>query len=141
MIEKTETIASLPALGAKASRARTITETDLVLFAGISGDHNPVHLNAHFAAQTFYGQRVVHGLLTASLISAVLGNDLPGPGSIYLGQTLKFLAPVYIGDTITASAEVIDVREEKRIIILRTDCVNQRGQLVLTGDATILLKA
>ena len=139
MIEETEQtgLALLPLLGARAKRTRTITEEDIVRFADVSGDHNPLHLDAAYAAQTLFGERVAHGFLTASLISAVIGNDLPGPGTIYLGQTLKFLAAVHIGDTVTVSVEVIAVREEKQLLTLRTDCINQHGTPVLTGEATV----
>lgn len=128
---------SLPALGARAARSRTITESDIVLYAGISGDLNPIHMDEEYAAHSPFGKRIAHGFLTAGLISAVLGNDLPGTGTIYLSQTLKFLAPVGIGDTVTASVEVIAVREDKRLLTLRTDCTNQEGTLVLTGEATV----
>jgi len=127
----------LPAVGARATRERTITDSDIVRFAEVSGDRNPVHLDEEYAARSPFGQRVAHGFLTGSMISAVIGMDLPGPGSIYLGQTLKFLAPVRIGDTVTVSVEVIGVREEKRLLTLRTDCTNQEGVLVLTGEATV----
>jgi 3-hydroxybutyryl-CoA dehydratase len=127
----------LPAVGTRATRTRTITDADIVRFAEVSGDRNPVHLDAEYAARSPFGQRIAHGFLTGSLISAVIGMELPGPGSIYLGQTLKFLAPVHIGDTVTVSVEVIGVREEKRILTLRTDCTNQDGVLVLTGEATV----
>ena len=130
-------LAPLPALGARATRVYTITEADIVRFADISGDHNPVHLDAEYAARSPFGERIAHGFLTGAYISAVLGMELPGPGSIYLGQTLKFLAPVHIGDTIKVNVEVIAVREEKRVITLRTDCTNQKGVVVLTGEATI----
>ncbi len=137
MSEDTQRRALLPMVGERASRTRTITEEDILLFAQISGDHNPIHLDEEYAAQSFFGKRIVHGSLVASLISAVLGNDLPGHGSIYLGQTLKFVAPVHIGDTITVSVETIAVREEKRLITLHTECVNQDGKTVLVGEATI----
>ncbi len=130
-------LAPLPAIGACATRVHTITEADIIRFADISGDHNPVHLDAEYAARSLFGKRVAHGFLTGAYISAVIGMDLPGPGSIYLGQTLKFLAPVYIGNTITVSVEVIALREEKRLITLRTDCTNQDDVVVLTGEATI----
>lgn len=137
MSEETKNPAPLPAVGARATRVRTITDPDIVRFAEVSGDRNPVHLDAAYAARSPFGQRVAHGFLTGSMISAVIGMELPGPGSIYLGQTLKFLAPVRIGDTVTVSVEVIGVREEKRLITLRTDCTNQDGTLVLTGEATV----
>lgn len=130
-------LAPLSPVGARASRSRTITEGDVMIFAGLSGDHNPLHLDAEFAAQSIFGERIAHGMLIASLISALLGNDLPGQGSIYLGQTLKFLAPVHLGDTVTVSVEVIALREEKRLVTLRTDCVNQDGTPVVSGEATI----
>ncbi|HEX6481584.1 MAG TPA: MaoC family dehydratase [Ktedonobacteraceae bacterium] len=137
MIRNAKNWAQLPAIGTRAERIRTITEADIVGFAEVSGDHNPLHLDPHYAAQTPFGGRIAHGFLTASIISAILGTDLPGPGSIYLGQTLRFLAPVRIGDTVTAGVEVIALREDKRIVTLRTDCVIQDGTLVLTGEATV----
>jgi 3-hydroxybutyryl-CoA dehydratase len=137
MIGDTKHQAQLPALGTRAERIRTITEVDIVDFAQVSGDHNPLHLDPHYAAQTPFGGRIAHGFLTASIISAILGTELPGPGSIYLGQTLKFLAPVRVGDTVTVGVEVMAIREEKRIVTLRTDCINQDGILVLTGEATV----
>jgi 3-hydroxybutyryl-CoA dehydratase len=137
MIGDTKHRAQIPALGTRAERIRTITEVDIVDFAQVSGDDNPLHLDPHYAAQTPFGGRIAHGFLTASIISAILGTELPGPGSIYLGQTLKFLAPVRVDDTVTVSVEVIAIREEKRIVTLRTDCINQDGTLVLTGEATV----
>lgn len=137
MSKEAQHLAPLPAIGSRATRTRTISEEDITLFAQISGDHNPLHLDEEYAAHSFFGQRIVHGSLVASLISAVLGNELPGPGSIYLGQTLKFIAPVHIGDTITVTVETIAVREEKRIVILHTECTNQDGKAVLVGEATI----
>jgi len=137
MSEETKNPALLPTVGARATRVRTITDSDIVRFAEVSGDRNPVHLDAAYAARSPFGERVAHGFLTGSMISAVIGMELPGPGSIYLGQTMKFLAPVCIGDTVTVSVEVIGVREEKRLITLRTDCINQDGTVVLTGEATV----
>src|SRR5947209_2524100 len=138
-------LAPLPAVGTRVLRTRTITDADIVRFADVSGDHNPVHLDEEYAASSPFGKRIAHGFLTGSMISAVIGMELPGPGSIYLGQTLKFLAPVHINDTVTVSVEVITVREDKRLLTLRTECVNQQGTVVLTGEATIkymqLLKA
>ena len=100
-------------LGMKASTSKTITETDVILFAGVSTDINPVHLDEETAKKGIFGKRVAHGILVSGLISAVLGNKLPGPGSIYMGQELKFLAPVFIGDTITAEVEIIELIPEK----------------------------
>lgn len=134
--DETET-SSLPAIGEAAERSRTITEADIVLYAGLTGDQNPIHMNAHYAAQTPFGGRIAHGMLTAGLISAILGNDLPGPGAIYLSQSLRFQEPVRIGDTMTARVEVTAVRSEKRIVTLRTECANQDGTVVLTGEAVV----
>ena len=128
----------VPALGTRASLTRTITDNDVTQFAAITGDTNPVHLDARYAATTRFGQRIVHGILTAGLISAVIGTKLPGLGAIYLSQQLKFLAPVHRGDTITASAEVIASRPEKRILTLHTQCVNQDGQVVIDGEAIVM---
>jgi len=137
MSEETKKTAALPGVGARATHSRTITDADIVRFAEASGDRNPVHLDAAYAARSPFGERIAHGFLTGSMISAVIGMELPGPGSIYLGQTMKFLAPVHIGDTVTVTVEVIGVREDKRLITLRTDCTNQDGVLVLTGEATV----
>ena len=127
----------LPSLGDRAERTRTFTDDDVAEYAELSGDLNPIHLDEEYAAKSRFGRRIVHGFLTAGMISALLGTQLPGIGSIYVAQTFKFLAPVYIGDTITASVEVTAIREEKRLVTLRTDCVNAEGTLVLTGEATI----
>ena len=124
-------------IGQKASFATTITETDICLFAGVSGDINPAHLNEQYASQTFFKGRIAHGMLSASLISAVLGVQLPGTGTIYLGQDLKFLAPVRAGDTITATAEVSELHPEKNTAVLRTTCVNQEGVRVVEGWARV----
>ena len=135
--EQVAQLAPLPPVGARATRTSTITRATIANFAELSGDFNPIHLDPVQAAKSPFGERIAHGLLVASLLSGVMGSDLPGPGSIYLGQTLKFLAPVHIGDVITASAEVIAVHEEKRILTLRTECTNQHGTVVLTGEAIV----
>ncbi len=124
--------------GQTASRVKTISAADIEGFARASGDMNPIHLDEAYAATTSFGRQIAHGLLTASLISAVLANDLPGAGSIYLGQTLKFTAPVFIDDTITATVTVTAFRADKRIATFRTTCTNQAGKLVLEGEATVL---
>ncbi|WFA10434.1 MaoC family dehydratase [Tissierella sp. Yu-01] len=124
-------------IGDKASLARTISESDIYLYAGITGDTNPAHINEEESKKSIFKGRIAHGMLTAGLISAVLGTLLPGPGSIYLGQDLKFIAPVRMGDTITAQVEVIEIINNK-IVKLRTDCVNQNGEVVIEGFATIL---
>lgn len=124
-------------VGDTASRSKVITDEDVRTFAAISGDENPIHLDEKFAADTPFGKRIVHGMLSASLISAVLANDLPGHGSIYLGQTLKFKAPVFIGDEITARVTVTSVRDGKPIAKLETVCTNQRDEIVIEGEATV----
>lgn len=137
MSKSTQNFAPLPSIGTQATLSRTITEDDILLFALVSGDHNPIHLDAEYAERSLFGKRIAHGFLIGSLISAVLGNALPGPGSIYLGQTLKFLAPIHIGDTVTVTVKVVALREEKRIVTLHTECTNQHGTLVLSGEATV----
>lgn len=124
-------------VGDAASVTKTIAEEDLALYAKVSLDTNPVHFDEAVAQRTRFGGRVAHGMISAGLISAVIGTKLPGPGAMYLGQTLKFLAPVRIGDTITATATVKAVREDKPILTLDTVCVNQRGERVLEGEAVV----
>lgn len=128
-------------IGDSASRAKTFTDEDVRLFAQVSGDDNSVHLDDAYAATTQFGRRIVHGMLTASLISAILGCDLPGVGTIYLGQDIKFKAPVYLDDTITATVELIKYRDDKRIATFRTTCVNQAGTLVIEGEAVVVAPA
>lgn len=125
--------------GDSGSFSKTITDEDIQKFADVSGDHNPLHLEDEFAKQTRFGRRIAHGMLGASLISAVIANQLPGRGSIYLGQTLQFVAPVFPGDIVTASVTVISVREDKPILRLETVCTNQLGEMVIKGEATVLL--
>lgn len=127
------------ARGQTATLSKTISETDIYTFAGITGDFNPLHVNAEFAKESRFGGRVAHGMLTAGLISAVLGMKLPGPGGIYLSQTLQFLLPVHIGDTVTAKAEVLNYQDDKRILKMRTTCTNQHGKLVVEGEAVLLV--
>ena len=124
-------------IGDTASRSKVITDADIRTFADLTGDHNPIHIDDEFASQSLFGKRIAHGMLTASLISAVLANDLPGQGSIYLGQTLKFVAPVFVGDEVTARVTVIAVREDKPVATLETVCVNQRNEVVIKGEATV----
>ena len=124
-------------VGEEASLARTITEAHIVLYAGLTGDMNPIHVDAEQAAQSMFGERIAHGMLVAGLISTVLGSQLPGPNTIYLGQDLKFTAPVKIGDTITVVVTVTDKRDDKRIIKLRTTATNQRGEMVIDGGAVV----
>ncbi len=125
-------------IGDKASRTKIVTEADILAFAQASGDTNPVHLDDDYAATTRFGRCIAHGMLTASVISAILGNDLPGPGTVYMSQTLAFKAPVFIGDVVTATVEVIAYREQRRIATFHTTCTNQDGTLVLDGEAVVL---
>lgn len=125
--------------GQRASFTKTITEADVYAFAGITGDFNPLHVNVEYARRSRFGERIAHGMLTAGLISTVLGMRLPGPGGIYLGQSLKFLKPVKFGDTVTATVEVVSYRAEKRILTLRTACTNQRGEAVAEGESLLLV--
>ena len=130
---------SLPTLGASASLTKTITELDLERFAEVSLDRNPVHFDEAYAKQTRFGGRIAHGMIAAGLISAVIGTKVPGPGSIYLSQTLKFRAPVRIGDTVTATVTVTSVRDDKPIVTLETVATNQAGEVLVTGEAVILV--
>ena len=127
-------------VGQTASSAKTISETDVYLFAGITGDFNPMHVNEEFARQTQFKGRIVHGMLSVGLLSGLMAMQLPGPGSIYLGQEIKFLKPVRIGDTITSTATVIEIRREKNIVKLETVCTNQNGEIVITGIATTFIQ-
>ena len=127
-------------IGERASFTKTVTEADVTTFAGLIGDFNPIHVDAEYARKSRFGQRVAHGIFTAGLISAVLGNKLPGPGAIYLSQQIEFLAPVFIGDTITATVEVSAWRPEKRLITLKTDAYNQEEKQVVTGKAVLLVE-
>ncbi|HIE38134.1 MAG TPA: MaoC family dehydratase [Anaerolineae bacterium] len=127
-------------VGESASLTRTITEDDIVAFARLTGDTNPLHLDETYARTTRFGRRIVPGLLTAGLISALLGTELPGPGAIYLEQRLKFIKPVYPGDTVTTTIEVTAYREDKGIVTLRADCVNQHGEQVISGEAVLLVE-
>jgi 3-hydroxybutyryl-CoA dehydratase len=124
-------------IGDGASLAKTISETDIYLYAGITGDFNPAHIDECYASHTFFKSRIAHGMLIAGFISAILGTRFPGPGTIYIRQALSFLAPVRIGDTITASVEVIERHPEKNRIRLKTICRNQEGIMVLDGEALV----
>lgn len=124
-------------VGDSAEFTKVLSEEDVYLFAGITGDRNPMHTSREFAATTRFKERVAHGLLTAGTISAVIGTKLPGPGCIYLSQTLEFKAPVFLGDEITARAEIVEVISPKRLR-LRTQCFNQKGVLVIDGEAIIV---
>lgn len=125
------------AVGDVAEFAKTVSETDIYLYAGITGDFNPAHINEAYAKNTFFKTRIAHGMLTAGFISAIIANQLPGPGTIYLKQDLSFLAPVHIGDTITGRVEVIEVIPEKNRVRLKTTCSNQDNVTVLTGEGLV----
>jgi 3-hydroxybutyryl-CoA dehydratase len=122
-------------VGDRAVFTKTITEVDLLLFAAVSGDQYPLHVDAEYARSTRFEGRVAHGMLTASMLSATNGMLLQRPGGISLAQTLRFLRPVYPGDTITATSEVVEIIVDKRRLRCRTTCVNQRGELVVDGEA------
>jgi 3-hydroxybutyryl-CoA dehydratase len=125
-------------IGDKAYFQKTVTETDVYLYAGITGDINPAHVNEEASKNTMFKGRIAHGMLTAGLISAVLGMYLPGPGTIYLAQELKFTAPVKFQDTIKAEVEVIEIDTEKNRVVLNTICTNQNEVVVLKGKATVM---
>lgn len=125
-------------IGESATFQKTITESDVYLFAGISGDMNPAHINKEYAKESIFGERIVHGILSSSLISTVIGMKLPGEGTIYLSQDLKFLAPVKINDTIKAEVEVVEILEEKNRVKLKTKVVNQNNNTVVDGFAWVM---
>jgi acyl dehydratase len=130
----------LPPIGHKVSVTKTVSTEDVAGFAQVTGDNQRLHLDPAFAARTRFGKPLAHGMLSAGLISAALGTKLwPQALVVYLGQTLQFRRPVFIGDTVTAEAEVTAVDSEKRILTVRTDCVNQGGETVVRGEATVLL--
>ncbi len=124
-------------VGEKASFTKTITETDVYLYAGITGDLNPAHVNEEYANKTYFKTRIAHGMLMAGIISAVVGTILPGPGTVYLKQELEFLSPVHFGDTITAWVEVVEILGNRKHVRLRTTCVNQEGETVVDGEALV----
>jgi len=124
-------------VGDAAEFAKTVTETDIYLYAGITGDFNPAHVNEAYAKNTFFKTRIAHGMLTAGFVSAIIANQLPGPGTIYMKQELSFLAPVRIGDTITARVEVLELLAEKNRVRLKTTCSNQDGVTMLTGEGLV----
>ncbi|MBX2830216.1 MAG: MaoC family dehydratase [Rhodospirillales bacterium] len=125
-------------VGLSASYGKTVTETDIVMFAGLSGDCNPVHLNQEYAKTTMFEGRIAHGMLSAGFISTVLGTRLPGPGTIYLSQNLQFKAPVRIGDTVTAKVVVRELISAKKRAILETNCY-VGDQCVIAGEAMVMV--
>lgn len=127
-------------VGEKAELTKEITEDDIRSMAELTGDFNPIHIDEDFARKTRFNGRIAHGVLSAGLISAVLGINLPGPGAIYLGQTLKFLNPVRVGDTLKVEAVVTRWRPEKNILYLDTVCSNQNGDTIVEGEAVLLIE-
>jgi 3-hydroxybutyryl-CoA dehydratase len=124
-------------VGDAAEFTKTVSESDIYLYAGVTGDMNPAHINETYAAGTFFKTRIAHGMLLAGFISNVVGTKLPGPGTIYIRQELNFLAPVRIGDTVTAGVEVLEIIPDKKRARLKTSCVNHDGTTVLEGEALV----
>lgn len=126
-------------VGDTATMTKTITDEDIHVFADLTGDHNPVHLDEEYARTTRFGRRIAHGMLSASLVSAVLANRLPGRGTVYLSQSLQFVAPVYPGDSVTARVTVTKIRADKPIVTLETVCFNQHDDELIRGEAVVLV--
>ncbi|MFZ7103980.1 MAG: MaoC family dehydratase [Peptococcaceae bacterium] len=126
-------------VGDTAEVTKTITEADVINFAGIIGDFNPLHVNKEFAQTSMFGQRVAHGMLTASFISTIVGTCIPGINALYLSQEVKFIKPVFINDTITVKAEVVEKIEHKRRVVLKTDIYNQREEMVVAGKGVAMV--
>ena len=126
-------------IGQHAEYVRTVTSEDIEMFGQVSGDYNPLHFNEDWAKTTMFKGRIAHGILTATYVSTVIGMKLPGPGTIYISQSMKFRRPVRIGDEITARVEVIDKNDEKEFLTLKTVCVNQEGKMVLDGEAVVTM--
>ena len=124
-------------VGDTAQFSKTVSESDIYLFAGITGDLNPAHVNEDYARNTYFETRIAHGMLTASFISTVIGTMLPGPGTIYMRQEVSFLAPVKIGDTVNAIVEVLEIMADKKKVRLKTYCVNQDQTTVVDGEALV----
>lgn len=124
-------------VGNRAELSKAFSEDEVNRFAELSEDRNPLHLDREFGKTSIFGHRVVHGMLVASLFSGLIGMELPGKGSIYLGQNLSFRAPVAIGETVTASVEIISIRDDKPIVTLKTVCVNSAGTVVIEGEAVV----
>jgi 3-hydroxybutyryl-CoA dehydratase len=125
-------------VGQSAMFGRTVSDADIVAFAGVSGDTNPIHLHDGFARATRFGQRIAHGMLSGSYISTVIGTKLPGPGAVYISQTMNFMAPVIIGDTVTAVATITSIDERRRRVTLKTQCLNGE-KVVIDGEAVVLV--
>ncbi len=126
-------------IGQRFSTSREVTDALVRQFAEVSGDYNPIHLDDEFAKTTRFGRRIAHGMLSGAFISAVLGNEFRGMKIVYLSQTLKFTAPVYLGDTVTATATVTAIREDKGIVTLETVCTNQNGEVLVKGESAVMI--
>ena len=126
-------------IGDKFSTSREVTDEMIRKFAEVSGDYNPIHLDEEFAKTTRFGQRIAHGMLSGAFISAVLGNEFKERKIVYLSQTMKFTAPVFLGDTVTATATVSNIREDRGIVTLETVCTNQNGETLVKGEAAVMI--
>ena len=126
-------------IGDKFSTTKQITDSVVRAFADLSGDYNPIHLDEEFAKRTMFGKRIAHGMISGALISAVLGYEFKERKVVYLSQTMKFIAPVFIDDTVTATATVTNIREDKPIVTIECVCTNQNGETVVTGEGKIML--
>jgi 3-hydroxybutyryl-CoA dehydratase len=124
-------------VGDTARFSKTVSESDVYLFAGVTGDLNPAHVNEDYAKDTFFKTRIAHGMLSASFISTVIGTMLPGPGTVYMRQEVSFLAPVKFGDTVTAIVEVVEIIADKKQVRLKTCCINQENTTVVDGEALV----
>ncbi len=124
-------------IGQHAEYVRTVTSEDIEMFGQVSGDYNPLHFDEDWAKTTMFKGRIAHGILTATYVSTVIGMKLPGPGTIYISQSMKFRRPVRIGDEITARVEVTDKNDEKEFLTLKTVCINQEDKVVLDGEALV----
>lgn len=129
---------STPIIGQKASITKAFSEADVRHFAELSGDFNPIHIDPEFAKTTVFGQRIVHGMLVSSLFSGLLAEKVPGPGSIYLGQTFKYQKPVFFDHPVTATVEVLHVREDKPIVTMSTVCIDEKGDKLISGEAVLM---
>ena len=126
-------------IGDKYSTSREVTDDLIRKFAEVSGDYNPIHLDEEFAKTTRFGRRIAHGMLSGAFISAVLGGEFKERKIVYLSQTMKFTAPVFLGDTVTATATIANIREDRRIVTLETVCTNQNGDTLVTGEAVVMI--
>ena len=126
-------------IGDSFTMSREVTDELVRKFAEVSGDYNPIHLDEEFAAKTRFGRRIAHGMLSGAFISAVLGNDFKDQKIVYLSQTMKFKAPVFLGDTITTTATVTSIREDKGIVLLETICTNQNGEVTVKGESAVMV--